>query len=191
MRKSGLASLAFHYFDFREDGKKDQRGLLSSILSQLCDQSDSYHGILSTFYSTHLDGAQSPSDDELARCLKELLELPGQAPVYLIVDALDECPETSDLPSPRENVLLLLEDLIDSKFTNLRICVTSRPEADIKVALEPLTYRSVSIHDESGQRDDIDNYIKFIVNSHKKMRRWKPEHKQLVIEVLTKRADGM
>ncbi len=191
MRKSGLASLAFHYFDFREDGKKDQRGLLSSMLSQLCDQSDSYHGILSTFYSTHLDGARSPSDDELARCLKELLELPGQAPVYLIVDALDECPDTSDLPSPRENVLLLLEDLINSKFINLRICVTSRPEADIKVALEPLTSRSISIHDESGQRDDIENYIKFIVNSHKNMRRWKSEHKQLVIEVLTKRADGM
>jgi hypothetical protein len=191
MRKSGLASLTFHYFDFRENGKKDRRGLLSSILSQLCDQSDSYHGILSTFYSTHLDGARSPSDNELAECLKNLLKLPGQAPVYLIVDALDECPDTSDLPSPRENVLLLLEDLIDSKFTNLRICVTSRPESDIKVALEPLTPRSVSIHDESGQRDDIENYIKFIVNSHKKMRRWKPEHKQLVIDVLTKRADGM
>jgi hypothetical protein len=191
MRKSGLASLAFHYFDFREDGKKDRRGLLSSILSQLCDQSDSYHGILSTFYSTHLDGARSPSDNELAECLKNLLKLPGQAPVYLIVDALDECPDTSDLSSPRENVLLLLEDLIDSKFTNLRICVTSRPEADIKVALEPLTSSSVSIHDESGQRDDIENYIKFTVNSHRKMRRWKPEHKQFVIDVLTKRADGM
>jgi hypothetical protein len=191
MQKSGLASLAFHYFDFREDGKKDRRGLLSSILSQLCDQSDSYHGILSTFYSTHRDGARSPSDDELAQCLKDLLEVPGQAPIYLIVDALDECPDTSDLPSPRENVLLLLEDLIDSKFTNLRICVTSRPEADIKVSLEPLTSHSVSIHDETGQREDIENYIKFIVNSHKKMRRWKPEHRQLVIEVLTKRADGM
>jgi hypothetical protein len=191
MQKSGLASLAFHYFDFREDGKKDRRGLLSSVLSQLCKQSDSYHDIISTFYSTSDSGTRSPSDNELAGCLKNLLELPGQAPVYLIVDALDECPDTSDLSSPRENVLLLLEDLIDSKFTNLRICVTSRPEADIKVALEPLSSSSVSIHDESGQRDDIENYIKFTVNSHRKMRKWKPEHKQLVIDVLTKRADGM
>ncbi len=191
MRKSGLASLAFHYFDFREDGKKDRRGLLSSVLSQLCKQSDPYHDIISTFYSTSDRGTRSPSDNELAECLKNLLELPGQAPVYLIVDALDECPDTSDLSSPRENVLLLLENLIDSKFTNLRICVTSRPEADIKAALEPFTSSSVSIHDESGQRDDIENYIKFTVNSHRKMRRWKPEHKQFVIDVLTKRADGM
>jgi hypothetical protein len=191
MRKCGLAALAFYYYDFREDEKKDRRGLLSSVLHQLSDQSDSYLKILSTFYSTHRDGAQTASDDELAQCLKNLLELPRQAPVYLIVDALDECSNLSALSSPREKVLLLLEDLIESRLSNLRICVTSRPEADIKIVLEPLSFRSVSIHDESGQMEDIENYIKWTVNSHRKMRRWKPEHKQLVIDVLTKRANGM
>ena len=191
MRKCGLAALAFYYYDFREDEKKDRRGLLSSVLFQLSDQSDSYLDILSTFYSTHRDGAQTASDDELAQCLKNLLELPRQAPVYLIVDALDECSNLSALSSPREKVLLLLEDLIESRLSNLRICVTSRPEADIKNILEPLSFRSVSIHDESGQMEDIENYIKWTVNSHRKMRRWKPEHKQLVIDVLTKRANGM
>jgi hypothetical protein len=188
MRKSGLASLAMFYYDFREDEKKDLRGLLSSVLFQLCDQSHSYYDILSGFYSTHRDGAQSPSDDELVRRLKELLSLPGQAPVYLIVDALDECPNTSAIPS-RDEVLTLLEDLL--KLPNLRICVTSRPEVDIKPVLEPLTFRSVSLHDERGQREDIENYIKSFVNTNKKMRSWTLENKQLVIDVLTRRADGM
>ena len=191
MRKRGLASLAMFYHDFREDEKKDLRGLLSSVLFQLSDQSHSYYHILSTFYSTHRDGTQSPSDDELVQLLKELLGLPGQAPVYLIVDALDECSNTSAISSPREEVLALLEDLIDSQLPNLHICVTSRPEADIKPVLEPLTFRSVSLHDERGQREDIENYIKSVVNTNRKMRRWKPEHKQLVIDVLTKQADGM
>jgi len=191
MRKCGLAHLTFYYCDFREDEKKNRWGMLSSVLFQLCDQSDSYHDILSTFYSTHRDGAQIPSDNELTRCLKDLLELPGQAPVYVIIDALDECPDTSALSSPREKVLQLLEDLIHSKIPNLRICVTSRPEADIKLVLGPLTFRSISIHDESGQMHDIENYIKWTVNSNRKMRRWKEEHKRLVIDVLTKRADGM
>jgi len=191
MRKCGLASLAFYYYDFREDKKRDLRGLLSSVLFQLCDQSDSYHDILSTFYSTHCHGAQSPRDDELAGCLRDLLELSGQAPVYLVVDALDECPITLDVKPPRDKVLKFLEDLVDSRLANLRICVTSRPEADIKIVLEPLTFRSISIHDENGQMRDIENYIKFTVDSHKKMRRWKPEHKKLVIDVLTARADGM
>jgi hypothetical protein len=191
MRKSGLASLAMFYYDFREDEKKDFRGLLSSVLFQLSDQSDSYHRILSTFYSTHRDGAQSPSDDELVQCLKDVLNVPGQAPIFLIVDALDECPNTSTISSPREEVLTLLEDLIESQLPHLRICVTSRPEADIKPFLEPLTFRSVSLHEERGQKEDIENYIKSVVNTNRTMRRWKQEHRQLVIDVLTERADGM
>jgi len=191
MRKSGLASLAFFYCDFREDQKTDRRGLLSSMLFQLCGQSDSYCDILSTFYSTHRDGAQNPSDGELFECLKDLLGHPGQAPVFLIVDALDEYPNTFHFPSPRKKVLKFVADLIDSQLPNLRICVTSQPEVDIKLVLEPSSFCSVSLHDESGQREDINDYIKSFVITNRKMRRWKPEHKQLVIDVLIERADGM
>ena len=191
IQKSGLASLAMYYYDFREDKKKDLRGLLSSVLFQLCGQSDSYHSILSTFYSTHLKGAQSPSDDELIRCLIDLLKLPGSQPIYLIVDALDECPSTSSLSSPREELLSLLEDLVEARLPNLRICVTSRPEVDIKAILEPLTFRSISLHAASGQQKDIKDYIVSIVNTNKKMRNWNSQHKQLVIDVLTRKADGM
>jgi hypothetical protein len=191
MRKSGLASLAIFYHDFREDQKKDLRGLLSSLVVQLCRQADSYSDLLSNFYSEHEDGSQDPSDDALVRCLKDLLALPGHAPVYLVIDALDECPDTDALPSPREKVLALVEQLIESGLTNLRICITSRPETDIKVVLEPLTFRSVSIHDESGQMEDIEKYIRSVVNTDPKNRRWKQEDKQRVIDVLIERADGM
>jgi hypothetical protein len=191
MRKSGLASLAFFYYDFREDAKKDLRGLLSSVLVQLCHQSDSYSQILSSFYSEHANGSRHPSDDELLRRLKHILKVPGQAPIYLIVDGLDECPNTPDTPSPREKVLMLFEELVNLRLPNLRICVTSRPEIDIKVALEPLIYRSVSLHDESEQRKDIENYIKSVVNTDPMMRRWKAADKALVIDVLIKKSDGM
>jgi len=134
---------------------------------------------------------KSPSGDELARCLRELLELPGQAPVYLIIDALDECPNTSAIPSPREEILTLLEQLVELRLTDLRLCVTSRPEIDIKIALEPLTFRSISVHDEKGQMHDMEIFIKSVVNTAALSRRWKRGDKQLVIDILTKRADGM
>ena len=191
MQKAGLASLAFFYCDFREDQKKDLRGLLSSLLVQLCHQSDSYCDMLSQFYSEHDKGSRHPSDDALAGCLKNLLKLSGLAPVYLIIDALDECPNTSGILSPRDEVLSLIEELVKSQISNLRICVTSRPEIDIKDALNPLISRSVSLHDESGQRKDIEDYIKSVINTNKKNKRWKAEDKQLVIDVLTKKADGM
>ena len=191
IQESGLACLAMYYYDFREDKKKDLRGLLSSVLFQLCNQSDSYHGIISTFYSTHLDGARSPSDDELIHCLINLLRLPGSQSIYLIIDALDECPSTSSLSSPREKLLSLVEDLVEAQVPNLRICVTSRPEVDIKAILEPLANFSVSLHDASGQQKDIRDYIESIVNTNKKMQNWNSQHKQLVIDALTRRADGM
>jgi len=191
MQKSGLASLVIFYYDFREDGKRHVLGLLSSVLFQLCDQSDSYYDILSAFYSTHRNGAQSPGDDELVQCLMDLLKCPAPRPVYLIIDALDECPSTSSLSSPREKLLSFLEDLVEAQLPHLRICVTSRPEVDIKAILDPLAFHSVSLHDESGQKEDITKYIKLIVNTNKNMQNWKPEHKQLVIDELTKKADGM
>jgi len=191
MRKSGLTSLGFFYHDFRDDQKKNRRGLLSSLLVQLCYQSDSYSDILSKFYSDHANGSQDPSDNALTRCLTEMVKLPGQAPVFLIVDALDECPNTSAMPSPRENVLNLLEELLDLHLPNLRICVTSRPETDIKVLLEPLAFHSVSLHDESEQMEDIENYIRSVVNKDSRNRRWKAEDKQMVIDMLIKNADGM
>src|SRR6266849_2915447 len=191
MRKAGLASLAFFYCDFREDQKKDLRGLLSSLLVQLCQQSDSYSDILSKLYSEHGDSPCHPSDDVLAGCLTDLLKLPGHAPVYLVVDALDECPSTSSIPSPRDEVLNLIEELIKSEIPHLCVCITSRPETDIKDVLDPLALHTVSLHDESGQNRDIEEYIKSVINTDKKNKMWKAADKQLVIYVLTRKADGM
>jgi hypothetical protein len=191
MQKAGLASLAFFYCDFREDQKKDLRGLLSSLLVQLCHQSDSYYDVLFKFYSEHAKDLRPPSNDALRGCLKDLLRLPGLAPVYLIVDALDECPDTSAIPSPRAKVLNLIEELIKSQLPNLHICVTSRPEIDIKDVLFPLIFRSVSLHDQNEQKRDIEDYIKSAIGTHPTSRRWKAEHKKEVTEALTKNADGM
>jgi hypothetical protein len=190
MQKAGLASLAFFYCDFREDRKKELRGLLSSFLVQLYYQSDSYFDIISNFYSEHILGSRPPSDDALAECLKDLLKIPGLAPVYLIVDGLDECPNPSVVRSPRAEVLSFIEELIETQILNLRVCVTSRPEVDIKDVLDPLIFCSVSLHDESGQKRDIEDYIKSIINT-RKTRRWREEHRKLAIDVLTEYSNGM
>jgi len=191
MRKSGFASMAFFYCDFREDPKKDLRGLVSSLLVQLCDQSDSYSDILSNLYSEHRNGSRQPSDSVLVECLKKILKVQGQAPVFLIIDALDECPITSSLPSPRDNIFTFVEELINLNVSTLRICVTSRPETDIKAVFDPIAFHTISLHDEIEQMQDIADYIKSFVNTDRKMRRWNAADRQLVIDVLTNKADGM
>jgi hypothetical protein len=193
MCDAGQASMAYFYFDFRTIDKQYWRDLVPSLLTQLSTQSDPRCDILSHIYSDHGNGAQQPNDDILKRCLIQMLTLQDQRPIYLIMDALDECSNISGIPSPRDRVLRLVKELVDLQISNLRICVTSRPEFDIRDVLERLTSRRVSLHDQSGQKQDIVDYVRSVVysNSEPYMRRWKKEDKELVIETLAGRADGM
>jgi hypothetical protein len=186
-----LASTAYFYFDFRDINKQNRRDLLPSLVIQLSDQSHRHCDILNSLHLKHGSGAQKPSEDDLIECLKDMLTLPDQQPIYLIIDALDECPDTSGLPSPREQVLDLLQALVELSSPNLRLCVTSRPEIDIRRALEPFTSLRVSLHEQSGQKRDIIDYVTSVVQSDPKMRRWRDEDRNLVIETLSEGADGM
>jgi hypothetical protein len=192
LRDAGQASLAFFYFDFRDEEKKqDIRNFLTSLLVQLSAYSSRCCKIISRIYSTHGRGTTQPSNDTLMNCLREMLSLAAQQPTYLIIDALDECPDSSGMPTPREDVLNLLEVLAHLGLPNLRICVTSRPEIDIKNVLGPLASSAVSLHDESGQKRDIYDYVRNSVYSDKKMRRWRNDEKELVIWELSNKVDGM
>ena len=185
--------MAYFYFDFRDVGKQSRGDLLRSLLIQLATSSDPFCDILSRLYEEYGKGARQPSDTALMHCLKEMLTLPNQRPVYLIMDALDECPNTTGIPSVREKVLEVVKELVSLRLSSLRICVTSRPEVNIRKSLEDIAFCSVSLHDESGQKKDITEYIKSVVHSPSDtmMKRWREDDKDLVIRTLSERADGM
>ena len=183
--------MAYFYFDFRDVDKQKLCNLLPSLLVQLSARSNACCDKLSQLYSAHDRGVQKPSDRAMTECLKQMLALEGQGPTFIILDALDECPITSSIPSPREEVLDFVEDLVGLHLPNLYICVTSRPEPDIQIVLERLTECPVSLHDESGQKEDIANYVSSSVHSDRRMGRWREEDKNLVIKTLSEKADGM
>jgi hypothetical protein len=189
------ALIMYYYFDFRDATKRTIRGLLTSVVMQLADSdaSDKCRDILSKFHTECKYGSEQPSETALAQCLKRMLDSLGQVPVYIIVDALDECPDNIGTPSARAKVLDFIEKLIQANHPNLFICLTSRPEQDISDVFNPLTSESrrVSLHDESGQQEDINNYLRHFVRTDKAMRRWREEDKQLVINTLSEKAGGM
>ena len=191
MHTAGLATMAYYYFDFRDVKKQDCDGLLSSLILQLSAESDSCYNILSQLYSDHSRGIRKPSISALKKCLKDMLSLAGQGPIYIIVDALDECPNFPGRPSAREKVLDLIEGLVDLELPNLHLCIASRPEIDIRMVLEPLTPIKISLHDEIGQKKDIIEYIKSVVHSDRRMRKWREEDQNLVIDTLSQNAQGM
>ena len=191
MSNAGSAVLAYFYFDFKDTEKQDLHALLSSLLIQLSDQSDVFFDTLFSLYSAYRKAAETPADDSLAECLKDMLEIKGRVPIYLVIDALDECPNDTGIPSSRERVLELVKELVELRLPNLHLCITSRPEFDIHTTLKPLASQQMSLHDESGQKQDIIDYVTSVLHSDKKMKKWRDMDKNMVVKKLSEKADGM
>src|SRR5579863_10075688 len=100
------------------------------------------------------------------------------------------CPADLGMLSRREEILMLINQLVELQLPNLRLCITSRPEIDVRYVLEPLTSNQLSLHEE-GQKKDIAYYIRSVVYSDSGMRVWREEDKELVIETLSSGANGM
>ena len=185
--------MAYFYFDFQDDNKKHRHNILPSLLAQLAAHSTICCDAISDVYNAHGKGTRQPSDEELMSCLANVLQLSTspQHPTYIILDALDECPDSSGVRSSRDHVLSFVQELVELRLRNLFICVTSRPEIDIRKCLESLTSLDVSLHDQTGHEGDIARYINSEVDFIAKKRGWLDGDKKLVVETLIEKADGM
>jgi hypothetical protein len=124
-------------------------------------------------------------------CLKDMLNDPGQGELYIVVDALDECPSFSGYPTPRERVLAILQELVVLPLLHLHFCFTSRPEVEIRIPMEVLAVHKVSLHEQEGQKQDISDYIESIFSSDPKIQQWREEDKELAKDTLLTGARGM
>jgi hypothetical protein len=181
--------MAYYYFDFRDDKKQDCYGLLSSLVLQLSLESDPCCNILSKLYSDN-NRARKPTLITLKKCMKYMLSQPGQGPVYIIVDALDECSNSSGTPSARGKVLDLIKELVDLKRLNVHVCVASQPEMDIRMVLGSLEPLQINLDNETEQKADIIAFIEHTVHSNR-MKDWTEKDESLVINTLFWEANGM
>ena len=189
-RNAGRATLAYYYFDFQDEEKQNVRSAVKSLLVQFSSHPKPCRDIIYRLYLAHGRGTQQPTDSILIDRLEEMLTVAAPSPIFIIMDALDECPELG-LPTPREAVLNFVMDLVRLRLQNLHICVTSRPEVDIQTKLKPLAVNAISLHDENRQKIVIANYVNSVVSSDEHMRKWRDEDKKLVVDELSERADGM
>jgi hypothetical protein len=188
---ANIASLAYFYCDFRDHKKQSFDDFLSSLLVQLCAQSEPCCDVLSSVYSTHARGSRRPTNETMKRCLIDMLKCLVQEPAYIVVDALDECPGTPGLPSPRATLLGLIQELIDLHNSNLHICVLSLLDPEVEFVLYPLAPRRVCLHEESGHSQDIIRYLRWMLSTHPKMKGWKASDKEVAINTLFRKAEGV
>ncbi len=189
--EANLASMAYFYCDFRDRRKQSVDGFLASLLIQLSAQSDPCRDILFSLYSTHAHGSRMPSDRIMTRCLVDMLKYLVQEPTYIVVDGLDECPGNPGFPSPRATLLELFRELVNLHIPNLHICILSDLEPEIEFVLYPLASRRVCFHEESGHSQDIIHYLRTMLRTHPKMKGWKADDKEVVINTLFRKAEGV
>jgi hypothetical protein len=124
MHAVGLATMAYYYFDFRNGKKQDCYGLLLSLVLQLSAELDSCFNVLSKLYLDNSHGMRKPGIGALKKCLADMLSLPEQGQLYIIVDTLDECPNFPGMLSAREDVLEIVKEIVSWNLIRKRsICL--------------------------------------------------------------------
>jgi hypothetical protein len=201
--EAGKATLGYFYFesgyereqnvrDAGRERKQNVRDAVTSLLIQLSAQSKLCCGIIHDRYLKSGNGTRKLSDAGLIDVLQEMITVTAQEqPVFIVMDALDMCPDDGLHSTPREKVLEFIEGLHNLKDPKLHICVTSRLQIDIQTKLEPLAVHAISLHEEVGQKILLSNYISSAVSSDTRLRFRREEDKDLVIKELSARADGM
>ncbi|KAF8507874.1 hypothetical protein JB92DRAFT_2815068, partial [Gautieria morchelliformis] len=182
---SSLA-IAFFYFDFHSKDTKPP-AVLHALIRQLSPRapaktSPKIPDYLGDLFSRKGDGKQSPSSEELELTLKSIIGT-FKNDVYIIFDALDECPD-------RPQFLKLIKEIYEWNFDKLHLLATSRYEQDIEKTLRDFVSHQVPMA-ESLVDGDIQVYVSRQMNDDPKFIRYSEEKRQTIKTTLMDGAHGM
>ena len=71
-----------YFFDFKDNGKQDRWGLLSSLLTRLCTRYHRAYDTLSSLCEARGNGSRASSEVDLIQRLKNVLTHPGRGSVH-------------------------------------------------------------------------------------------------------------
>ena len=177
------SAVIFFYFDFNDIGKRRNEKMIRSLISQLskyCAKS-----LIQDLYASCLNGGRQPTEELLLNTLRQMIVTLRDT--YIILDALDECDNQSDL-------LKSLEQIMSWKDVNLHTIVTSRREHDIEEVLTSLTDTEKRISIQSKLVDaDSRTYVHDRLQIDRKLSRWqrKPKIQSEIENTLIRKAGGM
>ncbi|CAG8957981.1 hypothetical protein HYFRA_00000324 [Hymenoscyphus fraxineus] len=177
--------LVYFYFSFQDTNKQKTTVLLRTIIKQLVNQLGSLPGSVLALYESYK--FSQPPIDRLLSVLHVLLELPVSSEVFLVLDALDECPNDK---AERDQLCQILIQIKGWGLQKLHTIITSRPEDDLKKSLTPLaTSTPISIED-SVVKSDIQLFVKASL-SQSKLKEWPADFRNEIEETLVNGAHGM
>lgn len=178
-QRSKVATV-YLYFDYADSLTHSVEALMGSVLRQLTEQTSRTQTV-SELKSFHLQNTRKRhlTADELFACICTISK--DFDVVYLLVDALDECPEIT-----RDKLLGRLQD---SSTSNARLFLTSRPNVNVNLTI-PHALRT----DIAASIPDITAFLESEIYKSGRLSRFTakdPELKQRIVSGIVDKADGM
>jgi hypothetical protein len=181
--------LTYFYFTYREPQTKTAISCLSSLLRQLCANSDIPES-LQRLYRTWEERLTNPSVNDIKASLASLIREQGQ--VFIVIDALDECPDDPDKLQRAEILKWIIETL--SQSPNAHILFTSRNDLrslDIADAVGPLPGMVQVQVDSARNSSDIQLYLSHQFESNSALQELKIRSKIDIQDFLFEQSHGM
>ena len=182
--------IAFAYYNYQAKEMQDDAFIISALIKQICRQNHSVPEAFLQVKQDDLSPLELGSADRFLKAVKHY----HLGKVFLVIDALDECPENK-----RPKIHESLRDIVNGAGhakAFVKVFVTSRPATDIERALKKMTASQITI-EARNVHDDIHRYVT------EEVRRLKDGYggRQLnlndadlegrIIETLTAKAEGM
>jgi len=178
---AGNFAHASFYFTFSDTDKQSYNSLLRSLVVQLGWKKPSLSMLAETYEKS---SRTRPPRDTLEKIL--LLAIEAFDEVFLLLDALDECPDTDET---RQGVLDGLERLMQ-RTSKLRVLATSREVSDVRECMRVLRADVIAIHTQAVNKD-IQTWVLNWLLRDRKLRSLDVATKTLIEETISHKADGM
>jgi hypothetical protein len=122
----------------------------------------------------------------LFACLESMLRVSPK--IFIILDALDECP----VNARESDILPFLQRLVDLEIHGLHLFVTSRPERDIRRRMDMFSSHFLDLHSASEHDDALAHYVSTELSSERyRAHHWPLNIKDQAEKALSKKAKGM
>jgi len=166
--------IAFIYFNHKENHSAVD--LVGSLLKQLLQQGTELSPALHDLYAKHVKRNTRPSLTEISDYL--VSESRAVTKVYVVLDALDECPVDQDI---KDKVLSLLQ-----KLPSLHLLVTSRPSTNISTH-----FNAVQL-DIRADDHDMEMFVRDRLQENRNLKRYvRQDFKEPLIHEVVRKSDGM
>ncbi|OIW26077.1 hypothetical protein CONLIGDRAFT_656648 [Coniochaeta ligniaria NRRL 30616] len=177
--QSDSIGVAFVYCNYKNDVDLTATGFLASILKQLLSSQTAIPDQITGMYHRHRDRGTDPTLEDISTALLSVLDMYSRT--YIVIDALDECPENKGARTQLIKIIRMLQ-----AKANVCSMFTSRFLPDIQSEFASVLTLEITANDS-----DVQRFLEGQIHRLPKCIQRDEEMQTLVKTRIAKAVDGM